>query len=433
MSSVDYKFQQRRYDLDTEKPDDPRTEYDKDLGRIVHSSGFRRLQGKTQVFGIGEGDFHRTRLTHSMEVGQIGVGLCDVIKSDQEIIETIGHQDKEWLPGGRLMLAICLAHDLGHPPFGHGGEKALHQEMVGFGGFEGNAQTIRILTKLEKKYPRNGINPTRRTLLGVLKYPVSYSSFSCETIKSHPPKCHYDSEKGWIDWVLELFSSDEIKYFSSVDSDNAKSKYMGLDASIMECADDIAYCVHDLEDVIARGLVKKERFLDLLNDFLSNKNLEWLGTTKYSCGHDDFKGMFDSSHERKRCTSKLIHLFMTNVELTSRQEFSHPLLKYHLAMKKEMRDFYRFIKDEIIFDLVVHSAEVQMLERKGERVVSQLYKEIIKSPDQLIPGSYWHDLDSSDSLNRRVCDYISGMTDSYAVKIYHRLFTPGVGSSRDEL
>src|SRR5690349_19504942 len=125
---------------------DTRTPYQRDLGRIVHSASFRRLQTKTQVMGTGEGDFHRTRLTHSLEVGQIGRGIVWNLQANAE------EAHKRFLPSSELIEAICYAHDLGHPPFGHGGERALHQQMRFYGGFEGNAQTIRILTRLEKYY-----------------------------------------------------------------------------------------------------------------------------------------------------------------------------------------------------------------------------------------------------------------------------------------
>lgn len=167
---------------------DVRDPFQHDLGRIVHSSSFRRLQAKTQVMGVGEGDFHRTRLTHSLEVGQIARGIV------WSLAGRSGAFYKDILPSPELIEAVSYSHDLGHPPFGHGGERALHKKMIGFGGFEGNAQTIRILTRLEKYYKGQGIRPTRRLLLGALKYPVNYSRFEEEEHTEKPPKCFYDSE-----------------------------------------------------------------------------------------------------------------------------------------------------------------------------------------------------------------------------------------------
>ncbi|MFT5097159.1 MAG: dGTPase, partial [Psychrobacter okhotskensis] len=144
---------------DAKRPNDTRSEWGRDLARLIHSSAFRRMQAKTQVLGLGESDFYRTRLTHSMEVAQIGTGILEVLKSKNKY--------NEILPSSTLMQAICLSHDIGHPPFGHGGEVALNKCMLDYGGFEGNGQTLRILSKLEKYTEAHGINPTRRMMLGV--------------------------------------------------------------------------------------------------------------------------------------------------------------------------------------------------------------------------------------------------------------------------
>lgn len=142
------------------KTNDLRTEYERDFSRLIHSSAFRRLQAKTQVLGLGESDFYRTRLTHSMEVAQIGAGIKRHLKKGEYLKKPDEKILDEILPSSALINAICLAHDLGHPPFGHGGEVALNICMREFGGFEGNGQTLRILTKLEKYTEKNGLNPT---------------------------------------------------------------------------------------------------------------------------------------------------------------------------------------------------------------------------------------------------------------------------------
>ncbi len=131
-------FEARRYGNDGKRPKDVRTEYQRDRARIIHSAAFRRLQGKTQVMGVGEGDFHRTRLTHSIECAQIGSGLLQVLKKRKPPEGLV-----EWMPDRDLIEAACFAHDLGHPPYGHGGEKALYAEMRNCGGFEGNGQTLK--------------------------------------------------------------------------------------------------------------------------------------------------------------------------------------------------------------------------------------------------------------------------------------------------
>ena len=165
LNQEDFLLERRQFT----NQDPVRSEYDRDEARVIHSAAFRRLQSKTQVLGLGESDFYRTRLTHSMEVAQIGRGLVQYLKENGD------RETKIHLPCTSLISAICLAHDIGHPPFGHGGEVALNYCMRDYGGFEGNGQTLRILSKLEKYTDGFGINPTRRMLLGVLKYPVSYS------------------------------------------------------------------------------------------------------------------------------------------------------------------------------------------------------------------------------------------------------------------
>jgi dGTPase len=156
--------------------DDHRTPWERDYARVVHSAACRRLQAKTQVLGVGDGDFYRTRLTHSLEVSQIGVSitkrlfrLAQTVKRQRRDTE-LDRAALEHLPHPMLVRTICMAHDLGHPPFGHGGEVALNRCMLPYGGFEGNGQTLRIIAKLEKYPEAHGMNLTRRAVLGVIKY-----------------------------------------------------------------------------------------------------------------------------------------------------------------------------------------------------------------------------------------------------------------------
>ena len=158
-------WEERRSGKSLDRKDDPRTPFERDRARVIHSAAFRRLQSKTQILGTSEGDFHRTRLTHSMEVAQISRGLLLVVEKNQPYFQ-------ELLPSSALLETICLSHDLGHPPFGHGGEVALNSMLHKHGGFEANGQTLRLLTKLEAHTPKFGLDLTRRSLLGVIKYPV---------------------------------------------------------------------------------------------------------------------------------------------------------------------------------------------------------------------------------------------------------------------
>lgn len=210
-------------------PDDLRDDFQRDRARIVHSAGFRRLQGKTQVMGVGEGDFHRTRLTHSLEVAQIAEGILTTLRRrrDHRRESTL----RRWLPTKAALDAACLAHDLGHPPYGHGGERALQERMADHGGFEGNAQTLRILVKLERYRRHAGVNPTRRTVLGVLKYPVAYEDYDVSMHRTKPPKCYYGRTEGHVvRWAMEPFGAGDRLRFAVRDGDG-KPLHRCLDAS----------------------------------------------------------------------------------------------------------------------------------------------------------------------------------------------------------
>ncbi|MDA7984602.1 MAG: dNTP triphosphohydrolase, partial [Alphaproteobacteria bacterium] len=257
----------------SERSGDERGPFDIDYARIIHCAAFRRLQGKTQTLNLGDGDFYRTRLTHSLEVAQIAGGIVKWLKDHPS--ESKHCIDAETLCSllrdHSLFQAISLTHDLGHPPFGHGGEVALNYCMRDNGGFEGNGQTFRILSKLEtfaapcdsgsSPSVRHSNGLTRRTLLGVLKYPVSYKSAIksdadkydpnlVEKLKSisavdreasRPPKCYLDSEEKEVEWVLKPLNPAKRAEFKGAGKDGKLHK--SFDCSIMDIADDIAYGV----------------------------------------------------------------------------------------------------------------------------------------------------------------------------------------------
>ena len=171
---------QRKHSQKLLRQGDHRTPYQRDKARILHSAAFRRLQAKTQVLGAGMSDFYRTRLTHSLEASQIGQGIAAQLRS--KYAELTQHLDLN----DNLIEALCLAHDIGHPPFGHGGEVALHYMMREHGGFEGNGQTFRIVTKLEPYTAEHGMNLSRRTLLGLIKYPNYLSQLNQQPQEQKP-------------------------------------------------------------------------------------------------------------------------------------------------------------------------------------------------------------------------------------------------------
>ncbi|HZH28631.1 MAG TPA: anti-phage deoxyguanosine triphosphatase [Azospirillaceae bacterium] len=423
-------FEDRFWGAEPLREDDERDQYQRDKARVIHSAAFRRLQAKTQVMGVGEGDFHRTRLTHSIEAAQIGEGIVGSLKkrnpADSEI--------QTWFPSNELIAAACYAHDLGHPPFGHGGERALHRRMLDFGGFEGNGQTLRILTRLEKYRPRQGMNPTRRLLLAVLKYPAPMSAFQMDKYTSKPPKCYFDTEDDIVNWMLRLpFRPGEIKIFRESRDGDGKPCHRTLDCSIMECADDIAYGVHDLEDVVARHLIQKDESLEALKN-LFNNNGRIIGIGEKAVSFEDFAtNLFSNeSANRKKLIGKLVHLFITSVTVKQETAFDHPLLRYRACFDAPIAALLKQLK-QLTYDLVVQRAEVQQLEHRGQRIVERLFDALLEDPERLIPMQTWTFLNPGDSRERRVCDYIAGMTDPFAERIYKRLFIPGTGSSHDEL
>ncbi|NQW10391.1 MAG: dGTPase [Alphaproteobacteria bacterium] len=430
-------FAERRFE-EPSRVGDVRDPFDHDKGRVIHSAAFRRLQGKTQVMATGEGDFHRTRLTHSIEVGQIGEGL--LLKTRHGPIDP---DLVRWLPPSSLLMAACHAHDLGHPPYGHSGEISLNVKMAGDGGFEGNGQTLRVITRIEKyRRPGIGLNPTRRLILAVLKYPVSYNTciVAIEAAggepDERPPKCYLDSEAGIVDWALEPFSASDRARFVALGAD-ARPLHRNFDCSLMECADDIAYAVHDLEDVIARGLIRREWFehalatSDLVADFDTTHAVA-LGMNRAGLADALFSG---SSFDRKQAIAGLVNLLVTNVAIRADDGFEHPLLRYNAVFEPITGRLVEFLKG-FVRHTVIESASVRQLRRKGDMVIQNLFDELC-ADHSLIPENAWADLSHDDGGawgdERRVCDFIAGMTDAYAERLYRRLFEPGYGTTTDEL
>jgi dGTPase len=422
-------YEERFHQNDEDRPGDIRNSFQRDRGRIVHSAAFRRLQGKTQVMGVGEGDFHRTRLTHSIECAQIGVGLLNFLQHDNS---KIPDDLAEWMPDRDLIEAACFAHDLGHPPFGHGGEKALHKLMRSCGGFEGNGQTLRILSRLEKyKSKGQGINPTRRLVLAVLKYPIRYGTFDSSSYHDSPPKCFYDEESQIVDWALEELPEEARKIFQSC-NEEGKAKHRTFDCSLMELADDIAYGVHDIEDIVARDLAIKEDVSTAICKAFTDVGGKICHHEKFITSSDIICGLYGDSYERKQTISSLVNMFVTNISIDKVDGFENPLFAYRAALPSEHCGVLSGLKD-VSFDLVVKQARIQQLERRGQRVVTRLFEALAEDPRELIPQGAWDDTDPTACLMRRVCDYVAGMTDGYAEKVYSRLFVPGYGSSSDEL
>jgi len=411
------------------------SQYQRDRARIVHSAAFRALQSKTQVLGLGENDFYRTRLTHSLEVAQVGSGIVEHLNNNAD------ESAQAWLPTVSLMEAICLAHDLGHPPFGHGGEVALNAAMLPYGGFEGNGQTLRILSRLGEFSANCGIDVTRRTMLGVIKYPVTYSQAAnysqplpdprpLNLQHWHPPKCVYDDEQDILDWVFEPFTGpDRDRLQSAQPREDAHNKplYKALDVSIMEIADDIAYGIHDLEDALAMRLVSRERWM---HDFANAAKT--IGNNPLC---NDFEFYTDrllsaEPHRRKHAISRLVNYMIINTDLHVDEGFEHPLLRLQAKMRPEARALLDLCQ-QFVFDEVILRPEVLAVRHRGQRAMLSLFDILLANANELLPKSVYAKFESSEHPPRVLCDYLSSLTDVSAAKLYRRLTLPGAGSIFD--
>ena len=343
------------------------------------------------------------------------------------------------------MNTICLAHDIGHPPFGHGGEVALNYCMRSHGGFEGNGQTLRILAKLDKYTESFGLNPTRRVLLGILKYPCTYSkvvksnlygkkntnspNWLFESNNQKPPKCYFDQDKDVVDWIFECFDKSDINEFTKFENEKSKHRksiYNSLDTSIMELADDISYGVHDLEDAISLGMINRD---------IWKENIK---RDDFSASEKDYNKLTDNlfsseSHRRKDKIGYLINKFITNVFISEvNGNFKNPLLRYNAYLDESHRSLNKKLKD-IVYEYVIQDPNVQQLELKGQKIITELFEVLAEDPKRFLPKVTFKRYEEKDSDIRVVCDFVAGMTDDYATRLYEKIFLPRKGSIFERL
>jgi len=400
---------ERQYDAPARRKEE-RSAAEIDRSRIIHCAAFRRLQGKTQIFGVAHDDFFRTRLTHSLEVAQIAKGVALIVGADPDLVE-----------------AICLAHDIGHPPFGHTGERTLNECMVeqGFGQFESNAQNLRTLNYLEVKHiDFPGLNLTRATLDGLLKH------------KKYPgrmavPLC-YPTEQPLLGWVVEGSPPDQTS----------------LETQIMDWADEVAYSVHDLEDGIHAQMITSARLADAsLKEMIIESIMPQFPRNVIDDTYEYLMNALrlmeelgDARHRaaaRKQLTSQLIHRFVTSVKFRSIKAGSEKgRYTVRITVARNEQGWAAVLK-EIARRLIIHDQRVATLERRSRFVVRKLFEELMR-PDaiDLYPEDFRGYFESAlnDAARGRVaCDYIAGMTDSYAEMMFQRLFSPGTGSVFDTL
>ncbi|WP_286232980.1 anti-phage deoxyguanosine triphosphatase [Thalassotalea sediminis] len=420
---------------------DHRSPFQRDRARILHSAAFRRLQCKTQVIGSGQSDFYRTRLTHSLEAAQIGSGISAQLRAKYpELAAQLFPKDDS------LIEALCLAHDIGHPPFGHGGEVALHFMMRDHGGFEGNGQTFRIVSKLEPFSEGYGMNLARRTLLGLVKYPQIIDELqgthspttpaSFRQLKAndwHPPKGLYKDDAKSIDWLLAPLSEQDKAAFqqSKVKKTGAhlKTIYKSLDCSMMELADDIAYGIHDLEDAIATGVVHANDFEQHVVKQLQRLDDEWLQNISQDLTAQLFS---QQHHQQKEAIGSLVNYLITAIELidlnqTHNTHFQESLLRYN-AKHPQIADTVLDIFKDFVYQFVIKQPAIQQAEYRGQQIVMELFEALSSDPERLLPAQakiqYRQAIDHGESPARVIADYVASMTDDFATKLYQTLFIP---------
>ncbi len=341
-----------------------RTAFQRDRDRILHNTAFRRLEYKTQVFVIHEGDYYRTRLTHTLEVAQIGQTMARALGANEDLVE-----------------AVCLAHDLGHPAFGHAGEMTLDRLMQGHGGFDHNRQSLRIVEKLAVHYPEfRGLNLTWEVREGMVKHETEY----------------------------------DVADATGFDPD----KQCTLEGQLANPADEIAYTAHDLDDGLRARLLRPEQLT----------GIAWWERLKESLGWD---GRAFNDMLRYRLTRRLIGLLVTDlIEATSERletcacasvEDVRNQSQKVVGLSPEAAAMTRELK-RFLYENLYRHPHVMRMQLKAERVITALFEAYIAEPAQL-PYEVQAKLQERP-LERVVCDYIAGMTDRYALQEYAKLFDP---------
>ncbi|MFI3245573.1 MAG: anti-phage deoxyguanosine triphosphatase [Ferrimonas sp.] len=426
-------WQERRLPDHSVAQHDYRSRYQRDKARVLHSAAFRRLQAKTQVLGTGLNDFHRTRLTHSIEAAQIGTGINAHLRHH--------YPEQTFLFDDHLIEALCLAHDIGHPPFGHGGEVALNAMMRHYGGFEGNGQTLRIVSKLEPYTEQHGMNLTRRTMLGLLKYPVPLSHVTRTQSPNldhntpfiakqwQPAKGIYDLDNDILDWILAPLSHADRDHFISLANaptaeQHGRSAYKSIDCAVMELADDIAYSVHDLEDAITLGIISASQWQQQVVDALVQSAQSPFSISQWQTLSD---ALFSNENfHRKHAIGTLVNGLVTAVNMFHLPQFSEPLLAYRVELNANFAHLLERLK-RFVFDNVIRHTSVQRLEFKGQQMLTGLFHALATEPERLLPSNTrlkWQQAQAADPQQsmRVIADYLGNMSDDYAIRLYHELF-----------
>lgn len=391
-----------------------RNEFSRDRARVLHSSALRRLGAKTQVLSPSSGDFARTRLTHSLEVAQIGREMASTLGIDPDLVDM-----------------ACLAHDLGHPPFGHNGEKALNDWSAEFGGFEGNAQTLRLLTRIEPKVfaadgSPLGLNLTRAALDAACKYPWSRENgvFDDGGGAQSSKFGVYDDDRPVFDWMRI----------------GAPERQKSIEAQTMDFADDVAYSVHDYEDAIVEGFIKLDEISrpefrkQLISDMVS-----WAGSSQNADDLDAalnrlqeldewllvFDGTDRSHGDLKNLTSALIGSFVSRAVDATVDEYSGSLARYraNVVVPREVESEIAVLKGLVSSFLMSHESRRPYYERQRE-LLTELADALLAANGKEL-DSYctlaWSNASDEQSQHRVIVDQVACLTDQAAVNLHQRL------------
>ncbi len=360
-----------------------RSPYMRDRDRLIHSAAFRRLEHKTQVFVKHEGDNFRSRLTHTIEVAQIARTIALRLGLDVDLAET-----------------IALAHDLGHTPFGHVGEETLNILMKSVGGFDHNAQTLRIVTKLEKKYAEfDGLNLTWESLEGIVKHNGPINKNIPVVIKDHQK------------FILKHKPSHNL---------NLK-KYAGLEAQVAAIADDIAYCNHDIDDGIRAGLfsLRSIEEIDHIGSIVNKIRNKWADIDEKRLIHETIRWLINYMvNDVVSEAMRIIHKEkFHNVE--SIRNYNNLVVNFSTKMFKDNQKLRKFLHEKMYRHTIVNRMTL-----KAKKIISDLYETFAN--DLSVLPTDWRIIAEKEKLDlykyRIIADYIAGMTDRYAVMEHKRLF-----------
>lgn len=436
----------KQYDPTSVRPDDRRSEIAKDRDRIIHSSAFRRLQGKSQIVGVEVGDFFRTRITHSLECAQIGRGIATNVLGGEDLSgEVVDDSD---FPD--LVEAACLAHDLGHPPFGHNGERALAREMRTRNSslFEGNAQSFRIATMLESKVfaatedaPSTsrwlGLDLTRTTLRALIKYPkVETPEMRFER---HPKFGCYDesADRQYYEWAWRGVAIPKKT----------------LAAAIMDVADDIAYAVHDFEDGVWAGMIPltsllqgNEYYRRLLEQKVVAHDAE-RPEEKRLFASNEFDPAFAELFQSKEAEAELEYLRLIGYDRTreARSTLKNFTARIIGELISEVSAYGTFVaptgdvarRIAVLKDMawlwMIERTDMETLHFGQERLINRLFEGYWIAPQQLPAREEWKSIKSKGvqaqldggawpEKARLICDHIAGMTDGYARAVYDQMY-----------